>query len=85
MSLLKLPMMERELSGKGCFLKQSNGVFVNHEESQTLSDQQVYRFLFASGFSTANKVTDISGRGVGLDVVRSKIESLGGSSRLIDA
>lgn len=43
-----------------------------------LSDEQVYEFLFASGFSTAESVSDISGRGVGLDAVRQKVESLGG-------
>lgn len=51
---------------------------VTAEEGKTLSDQQVYHLLFASGFSTAEKVSDISGRGVGLDVVKTKIESLGG-------
>jgi len=48
------------------------------EQANTLTDQQVYELLFSSGFSTADQVTDISGRGVGLDVVKSKIESLGG-------
>ncbi|NMD69120.1 chemotaxis protein CheA [Bacillus sp. DNRA2] len=51
---------------------------ITAEEGKTLSDQQVYHLLFASGFSTAEKVSDISGRGVGLDVVKTKIESLGG-------
>jgi two-component system chemotaxis sensor kinase CheA len=49
------------------------------EEANSLTDQKVYALIFSSGFSTAEKVTDISGRGVGLDVVKSKIESLGGS------
>ncbi|WP_041581213.1 chemotaxis protein CheA [Bacillus sp. 1NLA3E] len=51
---------------------------VTLEEANSLTDQKVYGLLFSSGFSTAEKVTDISGRGVGLDVVKSKIESLGG-------
>jgi two-component system, chemotaxis family, sensor kinase CheA len=51
---------------------------VTKEESESLSDQQVYSLLFSSGFSTADKISDISGRGVGLDVVKTKIESLGG-------
>ncbi len=51
---------------------------VKTEEASGLSDKQVYDLLFASGFSTAEKVSDISGRGVGLDVVKTKIESLGG-------
>ncbi|MCL7748150.1 chemotaxis protein CheA [Halalkalibacter alkaliphilus] len=55
----------------------TNGV-VTEEEAAKLTDQQVYGLLFASGFSTAEKVTDVSGRGVGLDVVRNTFESLGG-------
>ncbi|PWI58374.1 chemotaxis protein CheW [Sulfoacidibacillus thermotolerans] len=51
---------------------------VSASESEGLSDAEVYRLLFASGFSTADTVTDLSGRGVGLDVVKSKIESLSG-------
>lgn len=43
-----------------------------------LADAEVYQLLFASGFSTSDQVTDLSGRGVGLDVVKSKIESLSG-------
>jgi two-component system chemotaxis sensor kinase CheA len=44
-----------------------------------LTDDQVFHFIFAPGFSTAEKVTDLSGRGVGLDVVRRNIERLRGS------
>jgi two-component system chemotaxis sensor kinase CheA len=44
----------------------------------TLTDEEVYAFVFAAGFSTAEKVTDLSGRGVGLDVVRRNIEHLRG-------
>ena len=51
---------------------------VSEAEAKTLTDQQVYSLLFSSGFSTADKISDISGRGVGLDVVKTKIESLGG-------
>ncbi len=52
---------------------------VSEEEAGKMSDQQVYNLLFASGFSTADEVTDVSGRGVGLDVVRNTFETLGGS------
>jgi two-component system chemotaxis sensor kinase CheA len=45
----------------------------------SLSDEEIYRFIFAAGFSTAEKVTDLSGRGVGLDVVRRNIEKLRGT------
>lgn len=47
-------------------------------EIAALSDEDVCRFIFAPGFSTAARVTDISGRGVGLDVVRENIEAIGG-------
>ncbi|MBI3392506.1 MAG: chemotaxis protein CheA [Nitrospirae bacterium] len=46
---------------------------------QNLSDREVYRLIFEAGFSTAEKVTDLSGRGVGMDVVRRNIEALRGS------
>jgi len=49
------------------------------KETDILTDEQVFMLLFAAGFSTAEKLSDISGRGVGLDVVRRNIESLGGS------
>jgi two-component system, chemotaxis family, sensor kinase CheA len=48
-------------------------------EAQRMSDQQVARYIFHPGFSTAHKVTNISGRGVGMDVVRTNIEQMGGS------
>lgn len=51
---------------------------VTKEAAKTMKDEEVYMLLFSSGFSTADKVSDISGRGVGLDVVKTKIESLGG-------
>lgn len=54
-----------------------NGV-VTPEQAARMTDKEVFMLLFASGFSTADKISDISGRGVGLDVVKSKIESLGG-------
>ncbi|MBP1949145.1 chemotaxis protein CheA [Virgibacillus litoralis] len=47
--------------------------------AETLSDQQIYELIMESGFSTADTISDLSGRGVGLDVVKNTIESLGGS------
>jgi len=44
-----------------------------------LSDQEIYQFIFRPGFSTAKEVTDISGRGVGMDVVKKNVEALRGS------
>ncbi|HED33318.1 MAG TPA: chemotaxis protein CheA [Gammaproteobacteria bacterium] len=48
------------------------------QESQKLSDQEIYRLIFEAGFSTAEKVSNLSGRGVGMDVVRRNIEALRG-------
>jgi two-component system chemotaxis sensor kinase CheA len=48
-------------------------------EGQTLSDKEIYRLIFEPGFSTAEEVTNLSGRGVGMDVVRRNIEALRGS------
>ncbi|MBL8739387.1 MAG: chemotaxis protein CheA, partial [Planctomycetes bacterium] len=47
-------------------------------QAQVMSDREAINLIFAPGFSTAEKVTDVSGRGVGMDVVRSNIEKLGG-------
>lgn len=52
---------------------------VTEQSAVAMSDSQVFDLIMASGFSTAEKISDISGRGVGLDVVRNTIESLGGS------
>lgn len=52
---------------------------VSKENEFNLTDKQVYELLFSSGLSTADQITDVSGRGVGLDVVKNKIESLGGN------
>jgi two-component system chemotaxis sensor kinase CheA len=44
-----------------------------------MSEQQIHQFIFKAGFSTAAKVTSVSGRGVGMDVVRTNIEKIGGT------
>ncbi len=51
---------------------------VTPEQAEKLSDKEIIDFLFMPSFSMAKKITDISGRGVGLDVVKSNIEALGG-------
>ncbi|WJY28718.1 MULTISPECIES: chemotaxis protein CheA [Sporosarcina] len=51
---------------------------VSEDAADMLTDKQVAELILSSGFSTAEKLTDVSGRGVGLDVVKSTIESLGG-------
>lgn len=58
-----------------------NGV-ITEEQVANLTDSQINQLIFESGFSTADKISDISGRGVGLDVVKNTIESLGGSIRI---
>lgn len=52
---------------------------VTHEQSLTMTDKQINELILASGFSTAEVISDVSGRGVGLDVVKTTIESLGGN------
>lgn len=51
---------------------------LTEEEAEKLSDDEAINLIFLPGFSTAEKISDVSGRGVGMDVVKSKIESLGG-------
>ncbi|MDM0070964.1 chemotaxis protein CheA [Variovorax sp. J31P207] len=46
--------------------------------SETMPDEEVWQLIFAPGFSTAEQVTDISGRGVGMDVVKRNIQEMGG-------
>ena len=53
---------------------QSQGMAINEH----MSDDDVWMLIFAPGFSTAEKVTDVSGRGVGMDVVRRNIQEMGG-------
>ncbi|PIM53210.1 chemotaxis protein CheA [Roseateles chitinivorans] len=51
----------------------------------TMTDQEVWGLIFAPGFSTADQVTDVSGRGVGMDVVKKNITSLGGTVEIDSA
>ena len=51
---------------------------ISQDEADRLDDANAVRLIFLPGFSTAEQITDISGRGVGMDVVRSKIEALSG-------
>ncbi|MCI1185863.1 chemotaxis protein CheA [Hymenobacter sp. DH14] len=55
---------------------------VSAAEAPKLDEQQVWALLFEPGFSMAEKITDISGRGVGLDVVKLALDSLGGQLRV---
>ncbi len=58
-----------------------NGL-ASEADLEGMSDQQVHQFIFRAGFSTAQKVTSVSGRGVGMDVVRTNIEKIGGTIEL---
>lgn len=51
---------------------------ITEEQAAVMSDKEIIDLLFKPSFSTAEKISDVSGRGVGLDVVKSKIEALGG-------
>src|SRR5664280_218459 len=52
---------------------------VSEPDAQKLSEAQIHKFIFAPGISTAAKVTSVSGRGVGMDVVRNNIDQIGGT------
>lgn len=52
------------------------------QDLRTMSNEEIYRFIFEPGFSTAQVVSNVSGRGVGMDVVRTNIEAIGGSVSL---
>jgi len=65
------PAVLREIAVKKGMMSQA--------EAEKLSDTDAFNLIFAPGFSGAEKVTDVSGRGVGMDVVKTKIESLGGT------
>lgn len=51
---------------------------ITQEDADKMDDNEAVRLVFLAGFSTADVITDVSGRGVGMDVVKNKIESLGG-------
>ena len=51
---------------------------ITSEQAEAMTDKDIIDLLFRPSFSTSEKITDVSGRGVGLDVVKSKIEALGG-------
>jgi len=52
---------------------------ITQEQADRMGDQELVNLIFAAGFSTAEKVTNVSGRGVGMDVVRTNIEKIGGT------
>jgi two-component system chemotaxis sensor kinase CheA len=56
---------------------------VTAEQAQAMTDEEAIRLLLLPGFSTADVVTDLSGRGVGMDAVKSKVEALGGQFQVV--
>ncbi|MDH3937991.1 MAG: chemotaxis protein CheA, partial [candidate division Zixibacteria bacterium] len=57
----------------------------SRDEIDRMSDREAFAFIFEAGFSTAQKITDVSGRGVGMDVVRTNIQKLNGIVELDSA
>jgi len=55
---------------------------ITKEDAARLSEREILNLIFLAGFSTAEKVTNVSGRGVGMDVVRSNVEKIGGTVEL---
>ncbi|MBY0406198.1 MAG: chemotaxis protein CheA, partial [Rickettsiales bacterium] len=58
------------------------GGMATEAQLETMSEKQIAQFIFGAGFSTAEKVTSVSGRGVGMDVVKTNIEKIGGTIEL---
>lgn len=57
--------------------------YLTQDEINSMTDEQITNIIFAPGFSTGDEITNISGRGIGLDVVQSKISQLNGKVRVI--
>lgn len=57
--------------------------FISEDEAKRMTNDVAKKFIFLPGFSTSDKVDEVSGRGVGLDIVKTKVESLSGSIKLI--
>ena len=82
-----LLMISIEDDGRGISLDHLRAAVVSkkhttEEIAKTLSEEELLEFLFLPGFSLRDQVTDISGRGVGLDVVQNVVKSVGGNVRL---
>lgn len=80
-------ILEVRDDGKGIDPEEVRGVavrkgFCSAEQAQALSHQELMAFLFLPGFSTATGVTEVSGRGIGLNVVKTRVEALKGSIEL---
>jgi hypothetical protein len=58
--------------------------FITAEQARRMGDREVFNLIFLPGFSTAEKVTNVSGRGVGMDVVKTNIEKIGGTVDMLE-
>jgi two-component system, chemotaxis family, sensor kinase CheA len=67
---LNLPRIKRKIIEKG---------LATEAELEKMAEAQIMRFIFHPGFSTADQVTSVSGRGVGMDVVKSNVDAIGGT------
>lgn len=81
-------IIEIKDDGRGIHVAKLKGKIVekglaSEAELDNMSDAQIQKFIFHPGFSTAEKVTSVSGRGVGMDVVRSNIEKIGGTIDMV--
>ncbi len=81
-------IIEIKDDGRGIAVSKLTGKIVEkglatEAELADMSDGQIQKFIFHPGFSTAEKVTSVSGRGVGMDVVRSNIEKIGGTIDMV--
>lgn len=80
-------IIEIEDDGRGINIERvkqkalANGM-ATESQLETMSNKQIAQFIFGAGFSTAEKVTAVSGRGVGMDVVKTNIEKIGGTIEL---
>ena len=66
----------------GRYRKIVNRGMVSAEAAASLNEAELLEFLFLPGFSTAEQITEISGRGVGLDVVQNMMQDVGGTVRI---
>jgi two-component system chemotaxis sensor kinase CheA len=69
----------RGLDTEGIKAKAVAQALVSETDVEKLTEAQIHKFIFSPGFSTAAKVTNVSGRGVGMDVVRNNIDQIGGT------
>ncbi len=75
----------RGLSREAIAAKAVEQGLVSVDMVEKMSDEDIYQFIFLSGFSTAKEITDISGRGIGCDIVKRIVEEMGGSVRIHSA